>query len=275
MSLTRRGFTLVELLVAAVVSGVLAVLTGGLVAASASRLRDQSERMALEQSLRVSLGAAAAILEPLGADSGAGPDLSQTAPGSFVARSSRATGVLCAAASNLLHVRAGAPWWRAVRNPVAGRDSLLIATLGGADRWIAAPLFGAPVPGTCPDGSAALLLPTAVSPAAAAQIGAGSPLRVFEPVELRIYASGGASWIGLRQLQTGEAIQPLAGPFAGAGLDLAYTDWSAQPASGSAVAQVTLVVRGLTSRDGGVGVAGPNAVHGDSAMLAVSLRGRP
>ena len=275
MSLSRRGFTVVELVVAAVVSGVLAVLTGGLVAASASRLRDRSERMALEQSLRVSLGAAAALLEPLGADSGAGPDLSQTAPGSFVARSSRATGVLCAAASHLLHVRAGAPWWRAVRSPVAGRDSLLIATLGGADRWIAAPLLGAPATGACPDGSAAFLLPTSVPPADAAQMGAGSPLRVFEPVELRIYASGAASWIGLRQLMTGEAIQPLAGPFTGAGLSLAYADWFAQPASGSAVAQVTLVVRGLTSRDGGVGVAGPNAVHADSAMLAVSLRGRP
>jgi prepilin-type N-terminal cleavage/methylation domain-containing protein len=275
VSLTRRGFTLVELLIAAMISGVLAVLTGGLVAASASRLRDRSERMALEQSLRVSLGAAAAMLEPLGADSGAGPDLSQTAPGGFVARVFRATGVLCAATPNMLQVRAGVPWWRSVRGLVAGRDSLLIATVGGADRWIAAPLLGAPAFGACPDGSAAVLLPTVISAVAAAQIGAGSPLRVFEPVELRIYVSGGASWIGLRQLQTGEAIQPLAGPFTGAGLALGYTDWSAVPASGSAVAQVTLLVRGLTARDGGVGMAGPSAVHADSAMLAVSLRGRP
>jgi prepilin-type N-terminal cleavage/methylation domain-containing protein len=275
MPLTRGGFTLVELLVAAVISGVLALLTGGLVAASASRLRDRSERMALEQSLRVSLGAAAAMLEPLGADSGAGPDLSQTASGSFVARASRASGVLCAGTTQLLHVRAGTPWWRAVRGLVAGRDSLLIATLGAADRWVAAPLLGPPVWGACPDGSAAFLLPTAVAPVAAMQIGAGSPLRVFEPVELRIYASGGASWIGLRQLQTGEAIQPLAGPFTGAGLDLVYTDWFAMPASGPAVAQVTLLVRGLSFRDGGVGIAGPGTVQADSAMLAVSLRGRP
>jgi prepilin-type N-terminal cleavage/methylation domain-containing protein len=275
MSLTRRGFTLVELLVAAVISGVLAVLTAGLVAASASRLRDRSERMALEQSLRVSLAAAAAMLEPLGADSGAGPDLSQTAPGSFVARSFRATGVLCAAGPNVLQVRAGAPWWRAVRGLVAGRDSLLVATLGGADRWLTAPLLGPSISAPCPDGSAGFLLPTAISPAGAGQIGAGSPLRVFEPVELRIYASGGASWIGLRQLLTGEAIQPLAGPFAGAGLSLAYTDWSSIPASGPAVAQVTLLVRGLTFRDGGVGIVGLRASHPDSAMLAVSLRGRP
>jgi prepilin-type N-terminal cleavage/methylation domain-containing protein len=275
MSLTRRGFTLVELLVAAVISGVLAVLTGGLVAASGSRLRERSERMALEQSLRVSLGAAVAMLEPLGADSGAGPDLSQTAPGSFVVRASRASGVLCAAAANVLQVRAGASWWRAVRGLVAGRDSLLIATLGGADRWIAAPLLGTPASGACPDGSAAFVLATAVSPAVAAQIGTGSPLRVFEPVEYRIYSSAGASWIGLRQLQTGEAIQPLAGPFTGTGLSLSYTDWSDLPAAGSAVAQVTLLIRGLTSRDGGVGIAGRSGSRADSAMLAVSLRGRP
>ena len=62
---------------------------------------------------------------------------------------------------------------------------------------------------------------------------------------------------------------------AGAGLDLVYTDWFAMPASGPAVAQVTLLVRGLSFRDGGVGIAGPGTVQADSAMLAVSLRGRP
>jgi prepilin-type N-terminal cleavage/methylation domain-containing protein len=275
MSLSRRGFTLVELLVAAVISGVLAILIGGLVGATASRLRDRSERMALEQSLRVSLGAAVALLEPLGADSGAGPDLSQTGPGSFVARSVRATGVLCAATPTLVHVRAGGQWWRAVRGLIAGRDSLLVATISGADRWVPAPLLGAPASGACPDGAPAWLLPTTLSPAVAAQVGSGSPLRAFEPVEFRIYASGSASWIGLRQLQTGETIQPLAGPFPPSGLNLAYTDSYAMPASGSAVAQVVVQVRGLTARDGGVGITGPTASRPDSAMLAVSLRGRP
>lgn len=274
--MTRGGFTLLELVVATVVAGALAVVTGGLVATSASRLRERSERMALEQSLRVSLGAAAALLEPLGADSGAGPDLSQTAPGSFIARSVRATGVLCAASPSLLHIRTGAEWWRAVRGVVPGRDSLLIAVLGTADRWIPSALRGPPTSGTCPDGSAALLLPATISPAEAAQVGAGSPLRVFEPVELRIYASGNASWIGLRQLQTGEAVQPLAGPFTAAGLDLVYTDWyDMAAASGSSVAQVTLLVRGLTFREGGVGLSGFRPTHSDSAMLLVSLRGRP
>src|SRR5688572_28256908 len=141
--------------------------------------------MAMEQSLRVSLGAALALLEPLGADSGAGPDLSQTGPGSFVARSVRATGVLCAATPALVQVRAGGQWWRAVRGLVAGRDSLLVATIGGADRWIPAPLLGVPTPRACPDGAAAWLLPTTLPPAFAAQVGLGSPLRVFEPVEFR------------------------------------------------------------------------------------------
>lgn len=275
MSLSRRGFTLIELLVAAVASGMLAILVGGLVAASATRLRDRSERMALEQSLRVTLGAAAALLEPAGADSGAGPDLTQTAPGGFVARSLRATGVLCGAAPTLVQVRAGSPWWRAARSLVAGRDSLLVATVGGGERWIGAPLLGPPAAGSCPDGSAALILPTMVPAAAAGQIGAGSPLRVFEPVEFRIYASGSANWIGLRQLQTGEAIQPLAGPFSGTGLSLTYTDWFGLPAAGPGVAQVTLLIRGLTAREGGVGIAGPVASHPDSARLDVSLRGRP
>lgn len=275
MPLTRRGFALIELLVATLLSAVLAILVGSLVAGSAATLRDRSERMGLEHSLRVSLGAARAILEPLGFDSASGADLSALGPSSLVARVIRGSGVLCAAAPDRLLTRAGPLWWNALRTPVRNRDSLLIASVAGPDRWIVAPLVENPSAGICPDGSLALVLPTALSSSSLAAVGAGSPLQVFEPVELRLYASSGASWVGLRLAATGEAIQPLAGPFAPGGTGLEYRDLQGNTApAGSDVAMVTIALEGLTERAGGVGIARLRWIRSDSARLVLGLRGR-
>ncbi len=275
MSLTRRGFALIELLVATLLSAVLAILVGSLVVGSAATLRDRSERMGLEHSLRVSLGAARAMLEPLGFDSVSGADLSAPGPSSLVARVIRGSGVLCAAAPDRLLTRAGPLWWNAHRTPVRNRDSLLIASVAGPDHWIVAPLVENPSAGICPDGSPALVLPTVIPALAFAAVGAGSPLQVFEPVELRLYASSAASWVGLRLAATGEAIQPLAGPFAPASPSLDYRDLQGNPAlTGGDVAMVTIGLEGRTERAGGVGIARLRWIRSDSARLALGLRGR-
>lgn len=275
MSLTRRGFALMELVVATLLGAGLAILVGRLVIASAATLRDRSERMGIEHSLRVSLGAARSMLEPLGFDSVSGADLSGPGPSSLVARVVRGSGVLCSAAHNRLLARAGPSWWRGLRAPVPARDSLIVASVAGSDHWIVAPLTGNTSAGSCPDGSLALVLPTALSVSSLAALGAGSPLQVFEPVELRLYPSSGASWVGLRLAATGESIQPLAGPFAPGGSGLAYQDLQGNPApSGIEAATVLVGLQGFTERAGGVGVARLGSIHSDSATLAIGLRGR-
>jgi len=275
MPLTRRGFALIELLVATLLGAVLAGLVGRLLLGTAAVLRDRSERMSLEHSIRVSVGSAEAMLEPLGIDSGSGADLSAAGPARLVARAIRGTGILCDAAPDRLLVRAGPASWRGLRAPVANRDSLIVASVIGAERWIVAALIGSPSTGICPDGSLALVLPTSIPVASLSAIGAGSPLQVFEPVELRLYPSSGASWVGLRLAATGEAIQPLAGPFsaAGAGLDYRDLQGNAAPAD-TDVAMITLSLDGLTERAGGVGVSRLDSVHSDSVTVAVALRGR-
>jgi prepilin-type N-terminal cleavage/methylation domain-containing protein len=272
--MTRRGFTLTELLVAVVVSGFLALLTGGVLAGAATRLRDRSERMGLEHALRVSLGAAAALAEPLGLDSAAGADLTGAGPSTLLARSTRGVGVVCGVEGGRVLARSGAAWWRAMRVPVGGRDSLLIASRELPVRWIPLPLLGPPASGWCPDGSPALALPTAVAPEQLAMLGSGSPLTLFEPVEIRLYSSAGASWVGVRLVATGEAVQPLAGPFADARFE--YLDGSGAPAgSPSTVAMIRLALEGSTERAGGLGVAGIVGSQRDSASVLVGLRGRP
>ena len=87
-----------ELLVATLLGAVLAMLVGKVLITAAASLRDRTERMGLEHSLRVSVGAVRAMLEPIGIDSGSGADLSSGGPSSLVARVIRDQGVVCGAA---------------------------------------------------------------------------------------------------------------------------------------------------------------------------------
>jgi prepilin-type N-terminal cleavage/methylation domain-containing protein len=271
--MSRHGFTLVELLVGIVVSGILALLAGSILAGAATRLRDRSERMGLEHALRVSLSAAAALAEPLGEDSSSA-DLSAAGPSALIARSTRGLGVVCGVESGRVLARSGTAWWRTVRMPVGGRDSMLIASRNLPVVWIPLPLLGPAGSGSCPDGSPAVALPTAVPAEHLARLGNGSPLTLFEPVELRLYSSAGASWVGLRLVATGEAVQPLAGPFAGARLE--YLSGNGGPAgSAASVAMIRLALEGQSERAGGLGIARLPGVQRDSASLLVGLRGRP
>ena len=273
--MNRRGMTLPELLVGLTLTLLLAGVVGGILNTSARRLRDRSERFALEQSLRVALASGRSLLGPLGADSSAGADLVSAGAASLVARVTRGSGVLCSAFADRLVLRAGAQWWTAVRALVAGRDSLLISTGKGA-RWVRTPLRAAPATGVCSDGSAGQVLPVIIAPEDLALIGPGSVVRAFEPVELRVYSSAGASWIGVRQVATGEAIQPLAGPFAGTPPAFRYEGTGrATPSSPGEVVMAWLELTAASERPGGVGIARVARVQLDSLSLAVLLRGRP
>lgn len=274
--MNRRGLGLFEVLIALTLTGVVSVLAWSILQAAAYRLRDRSERMAMEHALRVSAVAVRALLEPLGHDSAAGPDLAQAAPNGFVARATRGSGVVCAADATRLAVRAAAGWWHALRVPVAGRDSVMVGTVTEPPQWVVAGLAGAPSAGSCPDGTAALIIPAALAPADLALIGPGSPLRVFEPLELQAYSSSGAAWVGLRSVSSGGSIQPLAGPFVGAAMTLSYYSSSGGVAWLPAqVASAEWRINAITEREGGIGVARTPWVQADSGSGSVRLRNAP
>ena len=282
MSLSRRGATLIrgaslpELVAALVVSAVLALLAGRIMAVAAARLRDRSERVGLEHTLRVAAAGLRAALEPLGADSAGTTDLLAMAPDRVVVRAARAAGTACTVASNAITVRIGPGWWTALRAPVPSRDSLLVDTVTEPPRWLALALSGAPHPGRCPDGSEGLVLPVNIPVGSLGDLGAGSPLRVFEDVEIRLYSSAAAGWLGLRSLATGEAIQPLAGPFAPGGMTLEFWRGDGAPATiPSDMVSTRVSLSGLTERAGGVGVARGQPDRADSVTLTVTRHGPP
>ncbi|HZB27419.1 MAG TPA: hypothetical protein VE282_02570, partial [Gemmatimonadales bacterium] len=77
--------------------------------------------------------------------------------------------------------------------------------------------------GSCPGGGGPAIELT-ITPAAAVEgVPAGTPVRIHEMVELRLYVSEGRSWLGMRSVSSNENIQPLSGPVRqGDGLQLEY-----------------------------------------------------
>ncbi len=231
----RRGFTLVELVVAMV----LALLVGGVVQGHLvlqQRLaRAHGERTALQDNVRVAAWVITGELEALGYDEvspaaaaatgypvGVRPDLLAVGAGSVTYMAARGSGFTCAVAPGTpAEVRVEAGSWSAQRAPRA-TDSLLIYAEGDGstssdDVWLRLGIAGS-APATCPDGTAALAIvvgvPAGLAPAALLGVTAGAPVRLVETMELRHYASGGHWWLGMRSVSTGEAVTPLAGPLA-------------------------------------------------------------
>lgn len=275
MSLSRRGTGLLELLVALTLSGLLAALTALILSAAVSRLRDRSERSSAENSLRVGAAVLRAGLESLGHDSLTGADLLSLGPSGFTARGTRAAGVLCASSPALLVARAGAGWWSALRDPVAGRDSLLLGRLD-QPTWKLLSLESPPQPTACPDGSAGIGLPVSADSLGLAGIAAGSPLRVVENLEVRLYHAAPDDWLGVRLLSPPQPIQPFAGPMQAAGVLLTFVGRNGAPTPIPAqVGAVQARLTSLTERPGGVGLVRLGPSRSDSLVVFVGLGNPP
>ncbi len=275
MPVNRHGNSLAELLTALTLTGLLGTLTAKIVNGAAFVLRERSERIGGEHNLRLTANAVITLLEPLGLDSLTGADLLSSAGSGFSVRAIRGSGTLCAAAPGAVTARVSAGWWSGERDPVPGRDSLLVARVDTAG-WRALELLSPPQAALCPDGSAGWRFAVSADSAALAGIGMGSPVRAFEGVELRVYTSGSDQWTGVRLLATTQAIQPVAGPMQASGLALGYERRDGGLAAASAeVTGVSFRVRVLTERAGGLGVIRGPTPKPDSVSGFVALLNHP
>ena len=271
---TRRGFTLVELMVAMVMT----VLVGGVVyrlLINNQRVsRGQTARVGVQDNVRAGAIIAANELREIGYDSvpvtavagisavlGQAPssDLLLAQPGRLQYRAMRGFGVTCAVptAAQLKLRRA---LYYGVRDPVAN-DSIAIfvegsTSIGGDDSWVRAKITGVGAT-TCTDGAAALSVnlswPNAgVGTAATAAEVQGGPVRVFEAMEMRYYVSGGKSWLGMKSLNAGGGMEPVVGPIADStagqrGMTLEYFDKNdVATATATDVRAIKLTLKGVT-----------------------------
>lgn len=303
--LTRRpgarspGFTLVELLVAMMVAGV--VLT--LITLTALRQQRLLSDLSDDASLAAQLREAAAILPvDLRALSAAGGDVRDARDTALEMRGTIASGVVCDTAGRAIVLAPpvdGADSYASYTSPVEAGDSVWLFTPADSlDTWHphAITSIGSAPPGQCAGGGPLLADSVArrrrvqivLDSASSDVVVPGRPLRVTRPVRYSLYRSSDGSWnLGEREWNSTQlrfnGIQPVAGPLLPAsapGLAFAYLDSTraSMPiplAAPRAVAAITLTLRGETrSVVRALGAARTRGARTDSISVSVLVHNR-
>jgi len=233
MPVSRRGVTVVELLVAVVLFGVCALAVAGILRRSLAGYRATVQGIDRRQNLRIAAAFLPAELRALDARDG---DLVMLQQSAVTIRAQRVFGMLCrdqpGGAAGAVSLVVSDALRSGVRNFDPDTDSLWILSAGGGQRWIQADvtsLGSSP----CVDGSPGVRLDTTLP--AVDGFAVGTPVLGFETVTYRLYRSSedGRWYIGE---QTGGSLQPLLGPVTPNGLALAYLD-----STGAGTADPTLV----------------------------------
>jgi hypothetical protein len=223
MPLTRRGTGLVEAVVAALLTAVLVIAALGSLAGLQRSAGRFASRAVSNQAVRGTVQLLRSELRDLAPAAG---ELVALGASSLSYRAVRATGLACAEDSGRLQVVAAS--WSSLRQPAAGRDSVvLIAQPGDAELVVAS--GGSALSGSCPDGVASMALPYLAGPPDLAAASYPAPVLVTEVMEIRAYESGGEWWLGMRSVSAGETIQPAFGPIATDGLRITALDSAGVP----------------------------------------------
>lgn len=275
MSVNRRGFSLIELMVALVVAGLFAALAADTTARLQLVGRARSERSGMAALLRQAAGMLRRELILLGADSVAGVDHQLVASNSITFRSERGVWVVCRVSVDSIVLANGPLPSLRSRNLSPGRDSLLLYLPGDTtntiDAWLPLPVRAGPFVRTCPGGGSGTLVATTLDSTTIARhrIGSLTVARAFETSNARLYLSGTTPTLGLEELSAGGTIQPVAGPLIpGVGLSLVSL------LKGPVVSDYDLTLRAMSSGELAVGPGQvPSAT--DSIRIMVPLRNVP
>lgn len=260
MLIGRRGFTVAEVLLSVFTTLVVAGAIYSLLVTTQQLTRLQGERTSLQSGVRAG---SLILLEELGglstveAGTGDQNDIVAFGPSAVTYRAMRGIGFICQApgATTIQLARSN---FSGHRDPQAGRDEAYVFIPGSADgetkdAWVSATIVSVATAAPCPGGLGAGITLTLSSSASLGRPEPGTPVRIAELMELRLYQSNGRSWLGARSVNTGEAIQPLVGPLTDTyGFQLEYLDATGAPtADGTRIKSIRGRLRGTT--DGTVG----------------------
>ncbi len=276
---SRRGFTLVELLVAMVVLTIVAAAMYGLLLSTQRVSRAQTERIDMQANMRAGSLIVPAELREIGFDTtfapGAGPvfranpnsidhvrsDILEMSPSRIRFRAVRGSGVICLVTANSITVSLTQNV-SGYRPPTPNDDVTIFVdrdvTTGADDRWITRDIAGYAASG-CPGplwpGLGALVAVASFSngatdPVNAADITVGSPVRITEIMEYSLYVDAdGRNYLGAESISGGGGRQPMLGPLAANGFNLQYLNSAgnvincADPCSGTGVGSADLAAR--------------------------------
>jgi prepilin-type N-terminal cleavage/methylation domain-containing protein len=262
-NLGRRGFTLVELLVALVLLGIVTAAIYRVLVNNQRMYQAQTQRIDLQQNIR----AAATILPAEFREMNAGDgDIKGMWVDSIQIRAMRQFGIVCTAP--VLDGAAPTAKTIVLRNEIlmgsrafAQNDSVLVFDEGNDgirsdDGWAIGKVTAAPAAQNCGTADARAGTRLNVDFAAfaapivnvAGAIAVGAPVRGFEVVTYKLYQAADGLWyLGLAN---SSGLQPLIGPLTGStGVRFNYYDAAgAVTAVPANVAQIEIIVRGRTAQ---------------------------
>jgi prepilin-type N-terminal cleavage/methylation domain-containing protein len=249
----HRGFTLVEIMLALAVTLIVTGAMYNLLLNTQRLTRTQSARVAVQSSVRAGALIVANELSELNAISGGSTsqnDILALGAHAITYRAMRGIGFICQSAGTGV-IRLARSSFSGHRDPQAGRDEALVFVPGDSatstdDAWVTVKIAAVAATFACPGvGGPGITLTLSASPSPVL-LEEGTPVRLVEPMELRLYQSGESWWLGARSVNTGEAIQPLVGPLAPRGFELEYLDHLGGPTMDpSGIGSIRVTIRAV------------------------------
>jgi hypothetical protein len=222
----QRGYTLVEILLALILMLLVGGAMHGLLLSSQRLTRRQGHQAELQAGLRAGAIITANEFRELST-----ADILHPAPAALTYRAMRGVGFLCQTptATSLKLARQG---FTGHRDPQAGRDTVYVFLPDSEPNgtWLPLGITGVSTSSPCPGSQGPGITLSLPGTPDVVALEPGTPVRLWETMELRLYQSEGKSWLGARSLTAGEPIQPMVGPLTdGSGLTLEYLDGSGLP----------------------------------------------
>jgi hypothetical protein len=280
MLIDIRGFTLAEVMVSLFMTVVVAGSTYHLLITTQRLTRLQGARTSVQSGVRAG---SQVIREELGqlstveGGTAAQNDIVAFSPSAVTYRAMRGTGFICQS-SSVATIQLARSSFSGHRDPQAGRDEAYVFVPGNPeldakDSWVPAQIVSVATAAPCP-GSLGPGITLTVSPGAPLGVPEpGTPVRITELMELKVYQADRLSWLGARSVSTGEAIQPLVGPLTDAGgLQLEYLDATGAPTADPTRIQSIRSTLKMTTNSSEIGSATPVE---EELITQVTLRAPP
>jgi prepilin-type N-terminal cleavage/methylation domain-containing protein len=277
----RRGFTLVEIILALTLMLIVSGAIYRLIVASQRITRGQAERVSLQSNVRIGSLAVLSDLRSLNTVSGgslAENDILAMAANSITYRGMRGAGFICEAPT-ATGVRLARNTFFGYRDPQPGRDSLYVFIDGDDktetdDAWLSLAITGVSTATACPGIIGPGITLTTANTVALVGLPSGTPVRIFEVMELKLHEEDGRSWLGARSVSADEPVRPVLGPLVdGNGFNLTYLDAAGgETGDRTAVKSIQVIIRGISDGAVNAGIEGsPTRVQEELTSL-IALR---
>lgn len=277
----RRGFTLIEIMMALTMMLIVMGAVYQLILSTQRLSRGQAERVSLQSNVRIGSLVVLSDLRELNTVAGGSADqndiLAIAATG-ITYRAMRGIGFICQAPT-ATQIRISRSSFSGYRDPQADRDSLYVFIDGDPDTesddaWLPLAITAVSTTTACPGTMGAGITLSTPNTASLVGLATGTPVRFYEVMEIKLHQADGKSWLGARSVSAGEPMQPVLGPLAdGDGFLLNYFDAAGGvTADRTAIKSIRVTVRGISDEAIHAGIESSPTYVQEELVSQVGLR---